>query len=123
MDKETAEYIILYFSDLLTNEERMAIKHTHSMFKIEHANYDSAHNERVIQMYKKAGWLIEDESILNLLNDGYDSFEIKAAERILSEFSEEIFLNYCPNCGKLARTPYAKQCRHCSYDWHNTRNL
>ena len=26
--------------------------------------------------------------------------------------------NNCPKCGKLARTPKAKQCRYCFYNWH-----
>jgi hypothetical protein len=26
-------------------------------------------------------------------------------------------INTCPQCGQLARTPLAKQCRHCGHDW------
>jgi|GEM_PF-391515 len=118
MDKETAQYIVNYFSSFLTEQEKMAIRHTHSLFKIENRDGSSS-NTQVEQMYKKVGWLTEDESVLNLLKDGYDAFEIKVANRILKEYPDEIFINNCPQCNKLARTPYAKQCRHCSYDWHN----
>lgn len=39
------------------------------------------------------------------------------AERLLKDHGSEI-LNTCPRCEKLARTPLAKQCRHCGFDWH-----
>ena len=44
---------------------------------------------------------------------------LKIAEVIMHDFRDKIFLNYCPNCGKLARTPNAKQCRFCCNDWHD----
>lgn len=37
----------------------------------------------------------------------------------MTETREKVFLNNCPKCDKLARTPYAKQCRYCGYNWHH----
>ena len=34
----------------------------------------------------------------------------RIAEIILNDYSDKVFLNNCPKCGKLARTPKAKQC-------------
>ncbi|MFC1224572.1 hypothetical protein ACFE6N_12230 [Pedobacter sp. BG31] len=117
MDQDTAKYIVNYFSNLLSKEERLAIRHTHSVIKL---GLDSGqvNNRKVINVYKKAGWLSEDENILVLLQDGYDSFELTVAKRILLQHPEVVSLNKCPNCGKLARTPLAKQCRFCSHNWH-----
>ena len=70
-------------------------------------------------MYKQKGWLTSDQAALELIKDGYDAFELKTAKRILADNSDKIFLNNCAMCGKLARTPEAKQCRHCGHDWHN----
>jgi hypothetical protein len=42
----------------------------------------------------------------------------KIAEYLLENYESEIFINNCPNCKQLARTPKAKQCRHCGHDWH-----
>lgn len=42
----------------------------------------------------------------------------RIAEIILRDYSDKVFLNNCPKCGKLARTPKAKQCRFCEYNWH-----
>lgn len=117
MDQDTAKYIVCYFSELLTNSERAAIKHTHSMIKLDVEEIERNSNSTLLNIYKKKGWISEDIEILNLLKDGYDNFEIRVAERIMSEHSKEVFLNNCPNCNKLARTPQAKQCRFCSFNW------
>lgn len=120
MDKETVKYILTYYYSLQTIEETKVIEYFHLLKLDDMIKQNPTNKSKLMQMYKDAGWLPGDESLLDdLFNGDYDSFEQKVAERILSEFPNEVFLNYCPNCGKLARTPYAKQCRHCSYDWHN----
>lgn len=43
--------------------------------------------------------------------------KIRIATLLLKNYSHNIFFNNCTNCGKLARTPNAKQCRFCGYDW------
>lgn len=116
MDNETAKYIINYFSKLLTDAERMAIKHTTSTYKLECSTSD---NSNLTRVYREKGWLTSDQSVLDLLKDGYEKFELNVANRILSRNSEKVFLNNCPKCNRLARTPYAKQCRHCGHSWHD----
>jgi hypothetical protein len=113
LDQETAKYIVNYFSNLLTDQERLAIKHTMSTSKLEYSK--SVNMERI---YKEKGWITQDQNVLALLKDGYDNFEMIAAIRILNEHQSMVFLNKCPKCNKLTRTPQAKQCRHCGNDWH-----
>ena len=62
--------------------------------------------------------LSDDEDVLELVGLNVDDFNFKVAERLLNEHGDVIFLNRCSKCDKLARTPWAKQCRHCGYDWH-----
>lgn len=40
------------------------------------------------------------------------------AKIMITDYSDKIILNNCPTCKKLARTPKAKQCRFCGFDWH-----
>lgn len=114
MDLEKAQYIINYFSELLSIEERSAIRHTNHSIKTE----DSLDNPRVRNIYVKHGWISEDQKVLHLLLNGYDNFQIQIAKRILDQNADKVFFNNCLKCGKLARTPFAKQCRFCNYDWH-----
>jgi len=58
-----------------------------------------------------------DEKTNQLVELGNDKMEMVIAERLLKE-SGEIVINNCPKCGRLARTPSAKQCRYCGHDWH-----
>ncbi|MDR6762070.1 hypothetical protein J2Y38_002281 [Flavobacterium sp. 2755] len=45
-------------------------------------------------------------------------FEEKIISRLLSTYNEIIYMNYCPVCGELARTPKAKSAI-CGHIWHD----
>jgi len=58
------------------------------------------------------------EMVKQMLADGFDAFKNRVVNRIYAEHKHELRLNLCPSCGKIARTPLAKQCRFCFYSWH-----
>lgn len=111
MDKETARYIINYFGRFLTEHESKAILHTNSLDKLD-GDVESSR----AKLYRERGWLSSDPEVMELLRDGYDAFELRTAKRMLADHEREVFLNHCPKCGLLARTPDAKQCR-CGNSW------
>ena len=112
VNQET-NYITTYFSELMTLPEKAALRHQHSLIKLEDDK-----NERRTKFYYRQGLLSKDPEVLDLLSAGPDEFMIKCAERIFKEHPDKVYLNLCPKCNKLARTPHAKQCRYCHYDWH-----
>ena len=117
MTDEEANYVFRYFGASMTQEEALAWKHYSLSTKLEHSqNEESVEARRAI--YFRKGWLTKDDEVLKLLDSGIDEFIRKVAQRILEEDSENVEFNRCPNCKRLARTPAAKQCRHCGYDWH-----
>ncbi|MFL5242574.1 MAG: hypothetical protein ACJ8FY_10740 [Gemmataceae bacterium] len=59
--------------------------------------------------------LVLDPEVNKALADGPDIFRRRVCERLLSV---KPWINRCPKCGKVARTPKAKQCFWCSFDWH-----
>ena len=63
---------------------------------------------------------IECCGILGWRETGCNAFVLRRGRRILNQHRNEIFLNYCPQCGKLARTPKTRQCRFCGHDWHDS---
>jgi hypothetical protein len=75
------------------------------------------------RIYKQAAQNIErmyaqpDDTIDHLVALGKEKLRQIIAERLFKEHADEI-LNPCPRCEKLARTPLAKQCRYCGFDWH-----
>jgi hypothetical protein len=112
VDLETARYIRNYFSNLLTDDEDSVLKYHMYTSKTEN-------NPVMRKLMLEKGWFTEHPDIQESLKDGYEEFLVNVARRIMREVPEKVFLNYCPKCQKLARTPYARQCRHCGHNWHS----
>lgn len=102
-----------YFKAFMTKKESQAWKQWSTAFKMGGNPYADR-----VKISLERGWLSEDSEILDLLKNGYNEFEINTAKRILQQNQDSVILNNCPKCGKLARTPNAKQCHNCKYDWH-----
>ncbi len=119
-DKETTQYIISHYGTLFNINEKLAFKHQQSLLKLDDPSggLSEVQKERRRDLYLRQGWLTNNAEILNLLQHGYEHFELKVASRILTEHKDQVFFNFCPQCAKLARTPQARQCRHCNHDWH-----
>ena len=79
-------------------------------------------NKKLWEVYERKELISNDPEVLELIQNGSDEFFRKAAQRILNENQETVFLNNCKNCGKLARTPNARQCRHCGNKWFKEVN-
>ncbi|MBL7937429.1 MAG: hypothetical protein JNM51_16605 [Bacteroidia bacterium] len=112
MDKDTIDYIFNYYLGLMTEKESIAYRHLMSTEKLIAYNHDinDDDNSRV-KIYKEKNWLTSDKEALELLKEGSTSFKENVSKRLFTEHRKDIFLNYCPVCGQLARTPKAKQCR------------
>ncbi|WP_295222712.1 hypothetical protein [uncultured Chryseobacterium sp.] len=80
--------------------------------------YKSSDNEKQRKIMTEKDWIRQTPETDNLLRNGYEEFEINVAKRIVAQTPKKIFFNNCPDCGKLARTPSAKQCRYCGSSWH-----
>ena len=61
---------------------------------------------------------VGDAEIEEALIDGIEEFRRKVRNRLLSDWSAEVFVNRCPMCMRVVRTPQAQQCFWCGYDWH-----
>ena len=60
-----------------------------------------------------------DPEVAASLKQGVDLFRKRVKERLLQEHTHEIFINRCPKCDRVVRTPRAKQCLWCGHDWHD----
>ncbi|UTX49311.1 hypothetical protein [Chryseobacterium sp. MA9] len=112
MNREIIDYIIKYFSELMTDHEKLALKYHMYTSK-------SSENAKLRRIMTERGWINSDPEIMDLLKKGYEDFEHNTVNHIMTETREKVFLNNCPKCDKLARTPYAKQCKYCGYNWHH----
>lgn len=115
MDKDLVEYLVIYYSELLSGKEKLLIKHAKSHLKLS--------PETLGEFMKEINWVdnLTDTSIFftdDPLRITNENFDLIIAKNILEKHKDKIFLNFCPVCGRLTRTPRAKQCRN-GHDWHN----
>ncbi len=117
MNQDKIDYILQYSSDLMTENEAQAWRHYSTLIKRNKkdiSEFSDLHRE----MFLKRGWITDNPIVLRLLKDGIEAFRENTARRILADNGEDVVFNNCPKCGKLTRTPRAKQCRFCGHDWH-----
>ena len=112
---ELTNYVIEYYPGLMTPAEAAAKS---CIFWAERADAsDSAGMRRMKQ--KKA--VSTNPDVLRMLENGPEQFYRDVVKRVMQEHPDEVFLNYCPRCGGLARTPWARQCQHCFFSWHEPK--
>lgn len=112
MEPELVKYVIDHYGQFMTNDEKLAHQHVMALEKAAYSNSPTI-SDLVMNRFgsRKA-------AVLKLLQGGPERFRQKVVERILQEHASEVFLNNCPACGKLTRTPKAMQCPHCFHGWH-----
>lgn len=110
---ELIDYIFGYQSKFMTKNENAAQWHVFAMGKSKNGTNKAFYNH-----FKQRNLISDDTEVIALLKFGFENFKEKVATRIFNEHRDELELNLCPKCFKIARTPLAKQCRFCHHDWH-----
>jgi hypothetical protein len=112
-EKEISRYILLHFDGrFMSLLEKTAYNNFLFLEKAENVKSSQELKESI----RKKG--IYNSAINKLMENGFESFQSKIVNRILENHQSEIIINRCPKCQKLTRTPQAKQCPHCFFDWH-----
>jgi hypothetical protein len=118
---DEARYVFGYYGHLMTEQERKTYRHLAGTAKATYGRGDvEAQEEAKGSVFYLRELLSDDPSILALAHDGLETFVFRTGQRILNDHRDQVVLNCCPKCGALARTPVARQCRACRYDWHST---
>jgi hypothetical protein len=125
---ELLTYVMTYFSHRMTADEKLAESHLSAIEPLylcrllpdgrwEEDRTRQAPNS-LKELLRGAPKKSEDPEILFLARGGSEAFRERTAQRILLQHRNEIFVNTCPSCGALPRTPRARQCRVCGHGWH-----
>ena len=110
---ELGYYIFMYCGNVFWGNRPLGKKYLDKM-----VNSENGVNIAMYKILTQGGNLLKNPFISELTNDGFESYKIRISERIFNEHKDELKLNLCPMCNKIARTPWAKQCRFCRHDWH-----
>ena len=117
-EPELVWYVVKYYARLMTTPERLANRHLIGAMKATHGKGVVGAQAEARKVWSFSRMMSHEPEVLRLAENGYAAFIQRTAARILNEQSDEIFFNRCPKCGRLARTPQARQCRSCGHDWH-----
>lgn len=123
VDVDKINYVLRYYSHLMTEQEKLANRHLFGTMKATQGRSDVEAQNRAkerfdnVEHFRKL--LSDDPDVLFLAREGHEAFALWAGRRILADHREQIVFNFCPQCGAVARTPTARQCRYCRHDWHN----
>jgi len=112
IDNELLEYIFQYYPDFFSANETLAHQHAWATAKTRARSRKDQLKSQLNDMFSN------DSEVLKLLDNGFKTFRLNTAKRIYNEHKDDLNLNLCPKCLKIARTPKAKQCRFCFHNWH-----
>lgn len=111
MDSETKKYLLEQCRNWMFEDEIKVLRRLNLTEYGETPTRKSALVEHKMELF----YGFQDEKVNNTVSLGKTIAEDMIALRILKD--NPAILNNCSNCGKLARTPNAKQCRHCGNKW------
>jgi hypothetical protein len=120
MEPDLARYVIRYYGHFMNLTEHLAYRHLAGAMKATKGGSDISAQAEAKKSMIHSRLLSEDPAVLLLARNGLQPFAEVTAERILAEHGEKVFLNRCPRCQGLARTPSPRQCRACGLDWHES---
>lgn len=115
MESELKKYLLEQCRDWMHKEE---IKVLNRLGLTEHGETVTRKNA-LVEYKMELFYGFQDKKVNDLVSLGKTLAEERIAERILKDNPN--ILNNCSNCGKLARTPNARQCRYCGNKWFDKK--
>ena len=112
-EDELATYVWNFYRQFLTPVESRAWP---AVFALAKARVGSV---KFAEGLLKSKYLTDDPDVVAVLSDGPEAFRLRTAQRIVRDHGCDVFINRCPRCTKVVRTPRARQCLWCGFDWHH----
>jgi hypothetical protein len=100
-------YLVRYFGANLTDAERELLWACHLTSLIE--NRPELEGQR--KFYRS------EEAKKAIVEGGLEQTICTTSEAILAREGSKLFVNRCPSCHRLVRTPKAKLCLWCGHNW------
>lgn len=111
-EKELDRYVINYYPSLMTQLEFLGQKAVFAEKKAQ-----STGHEGMVNMLRNKWGGKDNPEVGAMLSDGVAVFLRRVRVRILKEHESEVFINRCPECNKIVKTPMAKLCLWCGFSW------
>lgn len=120
MDYNEAAVLLTYLEafcpQLLTELELRVCRALRGRVKA--AQADRSNQPDLARLLLKRWGCPDEEDVNAALREGAEAFERRVWERVLADPAAQRFINRCPQCRRLVRSPTARQCFWCGHDWH-----
>lgn len=113
---ELTHYVFHNYFSLMTTAEMLAYKILMAERKAQSVSSES------LKQHLRRQFGSSEPAVIALLEGGAREFLIATRDRILRDHPGDVFVNRCPKCQALARTPKACLCPTCSHTWYEKRN-
>jgi hypothetical protein len=114
-EREVTRYVWDYYGRLMSEfEQRVGWAHLAD-------GKAAAGHHAVAQFILRRHGIPGDPEAEAALSDGVEAFRQRVCRRVLAEHGTQAFVNRCPSCGRVVRTPQARQCFWCGFDWHSAQ--
>lgn len=114
-DDALTDYVWTHYQDLFTQLESLGA------LALNDEQYSNSGEAQSVSSLMRERWCHENRpQLFEALSEGGSVFRTRVRNRLLHQHADLIVINRCPACSKIVRTPRAKQCLWCDYDWHET---
>ncbi|MFO0961165.1 MAG: hypothetical protein U0800_27610 [Isosphaeraceae bacterium] len=114
-EEELRRYVLRHCREFLTEAERRADRA--GMVGIKAADAERRGSRALAGKLREKWCDDRDKEVRSLLADGYEMFRLRLVRRLLADPGVQALIVRCPSCGRLARTPLARQCLRCKHTW------
>jgi hypothetical protein len=112
-ESELTRYVWDHYQSLMTDFERRV-----GMAILGRMKASASTSPSLAKTLNERWGQVCDPEIEAALAEGDEVFRRRVCRRILTQHAEAVFINRCPQCGRVVRTPQARQCFWCGHDWH-----
>jgi len=112
------DYVLRYDRRFMVKHERDVIRHLTSLYKARGSPpLPNTAEEPSAAIRTRYPGLSSDPAVIADAQKGWHAARQSIVERILKDHPREVYLNCCPSCGSLTRTPLARICLSCGHTW------
>ena len=115
-DAVLSQYLWHNYAQFFTEPQRAVMKALVGEAKAENID-DPSYAAKVRNLFGS----VHAAEVTNSLAPGETQWRQQVSAWLLANRGAEVFVNRCPQCTRIVRTPVARQCLWCGHSWHGQR--
>ena len=114
-EKALTEYVWKHFQHLMTPLELRVGLYSVPIV----SDIDDEKGQWIYAHCESAHGHVDDAEVRASFPRDLASFQLQTQRRLMRECADEIFVNRCPECARIVRSPSARLCPWCKHTWRS----